>query len=399
VRIFAPTTREEVSEAVRSLPRVHPLGARSKPALSAALDPAHTLDLSGVRGVLDYDPAEFTITALAGTPLAEVSAVLGEHRQHLPFDPPFAGHGATLGGAVASGISGSGRQRYGGVRDFLIGVAMVGGDGAVIRGGGKVVKNAAGFDLPKLMVGSLGTLGALVELTFKVFPQPETYRTLRFEAGGFERAHRIALRLAAAPFDLEALDLEAPDIGISGHARPRAAAPAWHVLVRIGGPADSLLERARRIESFASLEAEPLDGAPDDELWCGVREASWLPEGHRLIRVPIAPTEAPPIEEAVGRCGEDGSTPVRRYAAGCGVLWLAWPPQRSLVELDEVLSSHRLAGQVVRGEAPCGLLGELAGLAFYRRLKRALDPQLRFPDLADLQAPRAAPRDWRAAET
>src|SRR5436190_11409249 len=112
-------------------------------------------------GMMEYDPAEFTFTALAGTPLAVVQKELAGNGQYLPFDPPLAAQGATLGGTVAAGLSGPGRLRYGGVRDFIVGVQWVDGSGTVIRGGGKVVKNAAGFDFPKLFTGSLGRLGIL----------------------------------------------------------------------------------------------------------------------------------------------------------------------------------------------------------------------------------------------
>ena len=156
-------------------------GGGSKPGLSTPGDDVTVLDMSGLRGVVEYEPNEFVFTALAGTPVAEVVAMLAEHGQYLPFDPPFAAAGATLGGAVASGLSGPGRYRYGGVRDFVIGVRFVDGLGQLVRGGGKVVKNAAGFDLPKLMVGSLGRLGALVELSFKVFPKPPAFATLRVD--------------------------------------------------------------------------------------------------------------------------------------------------------------------------------------------------------------------------
>jgi glycolate oxidase FAD binding subunit len=363
------------------------VGAGTKPPLSAAPADAATLDLSGLRGVLDYEPSEFTVTALAGTPLVEISAVLGEHRQYLPCDPPFAARGATLGGAVASGISGSGRQRYGGLRDFLIGVAMVGGDGVLVRGGGRVVKNAAGFDLPKLMVGSLGTLGVLVELTFKVFPRPESTRTLRVAAGDFAQAHRIVLGLAAAPLDLDALDLE------PGGCEPGACEPgsSWQVLARIGGAVDSLAARTRRIEGFLGADrrqvvAEAIGGPAEEELWSDVGEAAWLPPGHRLVRVPIAPSRAASVEDAIASAASGaGHDPPRRYVAGCSVLWLAWAPERPLSELGRLLARQQLAGQVVVGEASAPLIGELPGLPFYRRLKRALDPEERFRDLAELR--------------
>ncbi len=149
-----PTTIDEVSPCVLDHPHVLPRGANTKPALSRTNADVTPLDLTAVRGVSAYDPGEFTITALAGTTLQEIAETLNEHGQWLPFDPPLADAGATIGGTVAAGLSGPGRLRFGGVRDFLVGVRFIDGEGKLVRGGGTVVKNAAGFDLPKLMIGS-----------------------------------------------------------------------------------------------------------------------------------------------------------------------------------------------------------------------------------------------------
>lgn len=156
---MSPRTPEEVAEAVRSGAKLLPRGGGSKPALSQAPAGVEVLEMGGLAGIVEYRPEEFVIIALAGTPLSEVKELLRRHQQYLPFDPPLAAAGATLGGTVAAGLSGPMRHRFGGVRDFILGVRLVDGKGRLVRGGGKVVKNAAGFDLPKLMVGSLGQLG------------------------------------------------------------------------------------------------------------------------------------------------------------------------------------------------------------------------------------------------
>src|SRR5688572_27540127 len=170
--IVSPDSIDAVCAAVCGHRCVLPSGGGTKPALSRAPDGVVRLDMRGLSGMVEYEPDEFTFTALAGTPLSVVQAELARHGQYLPFDPPLAAEGATLGGTVAAGLSGPGRLRYGGVRDFIVGVQWVDGGGALIRGGGKVVKNAAGFDFPKLFTGSMGRLGVLVEMTFKVFPSP-----------------------------------------------------------------------------------------------------------------------------------------------------------------------------------------------------------------------------------
>ncbi len=129
------------------------------------------LDTTAMCGVVDHVPADLTVTVAAGTRFGEVQRALGERGQWIPLDPPFA-EAATLGGIVAARSEGFGGLRYGGVRDLLIGATTALADGTVARSGGRVVKNVAGYDLNKLLIGSLGTLGVIAEVTFKVLPLP-----------------------------------------------------------------------------------------------------------------------------------------------------------------------------------------------------------------------------------
>src|SRR5437660_3460343 len=149
--------------------------------------------MTGLSGIVEYEPSEFTFTALAGTRVTEIAEALRKRGQYLPFVRLLWVAGATLGGTVASGLSGPGRFRFGGLRDFILGVRFVDGTGRLLRMGGKVVKNAAGFDLPKFFVGSLGRFGVLAEITFKVFPQRLASRTLKLEVDGAEAAARVAV--------------------------------------------------------------------------------------------------------------------------------------------------------------------------------------------------------------
>jgi glycolate oxidase FAD binding subunit len=163
---------DELREAVRTHTCIRPYGASSKTALRVVDGQCTRISSAGLSGIVEYEPSEYTFTALAGTPVAEVERILLENRQYLPCEPPLAGAGATLGGAVAAGLNGPGRYRFGGLRDSLLGIQFIDGMGRLVRAGGRVVKNAAGFDMPKFMVGSLGGYGFLVELTFKVMPVP-----------------------------------------------------------------------------------------------------------------------------------------------------------------------------------------------------------------------------------
>jgi glycolate oxidase FAD binding subunit len=139
------------------------------------------LDVSGHRGIVAYEPTELVITARAGTPLAEIEAALAANNQMLPFEPPHFGPGTSLGGMVAAGLSGPRRPWGGSVRDAVLGVKLLNGRGEVLRLGGQVMKNVAGYDVSRLMVGAMGTLGVLLEISVKVLPRPACERTLVFE--------------------------------------------------------------------------------------------------------------------------------------------------------------------------------------------------------------------------
>lgn len=132
-------------------------------------------------GVVRYDPSELVITARAGTPLSHIHQTLAEQGQMLPFEPPQFSHRATIGGVVATGLSGASRPYFGGVRDHMLGVKIINGKAEVLKFGGEVMKNVAGYDISRLMVGAMGILGVLLEVSIRVMPKPAAQRTLTFE--------------------------------------------------------------------------------------------------------------------------------------------------------------------------------------------------------------------------
>ena len=139
------------------------------------------LDTRGHAGIVDYEPTELVITARCGTPLAEIEAVLAERNQMLAFEPPHFGGGVTLGGVIAAGLAGPRRANSGGVRDFVLGAKLLDGKGDVLTFGGQVMKNVAGYDVSRMLAGSLGTLGLLLEVSVKVLPKPFAETTLCLE--------------------------------------------------------------------------------------------------------------------------------------------------------------------------------------------------------------------------
>ena len=139
------------------------------------------LDTTAYQGIIDYEPTELVITARAGTRLADLEAALDQHGQMLAFEPPYFGAAATLGGCVAVGLSGPRRAAAGAVRDFVLGIRLLNGKGDDLHFGGQVMKNVAGYDVSRLMVGSMGTLGVLLEVSLKVLPKPPVEITLHMQ--------------------------------------------------------------------------------------------------------------------------------------------------------------------------------------------------------------------------
>lgn len=156
------------------------------------------LNLAGYRGVSDYQPRELVLSARAGTPISELQALLAEQGQTLPFDPPAFADRATLGGTLACNINGPGRPWLGSVRDAVLGVQLINGEGALLEFGGKVMKNVAGYDVSRLQAGALGTLGAITEVHLKVLPLPESTLTLAYDASA-DRALELMTEKARQP--------------------------------------------------------------------------------------------------------------------------------------------------------------------------------------------------------
>jgi glycolate oxidase FAD binding subunit len=149
------------------------------------------LDTTAYRGIIEYEPTELVITARCGTPLAEIEEHLKPHGQMLAFEPPHFGPAATLGGMVSAGLSGPRRQAAGSVRDFVLGAALMNGRGELLRFGGKVMKNVAGYDVSRLLTGSLGMFGLIAEVSLKVLPKPVAELSLRLEMQQDEALRRL----------------------------------------------------------------------------------------------------------------------------------------------------------------------------------------------------------------
>jgi glycolate oxidase FAD binding subunit len=324
-----------------------------------------TLDITGWRGVVDYQPKELVLTARTGTPLAELEILLAQHGQMLacelphfapsPFIPewgqpsPSRGEGAntgpkavyaTLGGSIAAGLSGPRRPYAGAVRDFVLGVRMIDGTGQPLRFGGQVIKNVAGYDVSRLMVGALGTLGLLTEVSIKVLPKPVAETTLRFELDEAAAIGKMN-QWAGQPLPL--------------------SATSWHagqLTVRLSGAASAV--RAAQ----AKLGGEGLKDAP--AFWQRLRDqATPFFDKRPLWRLATKPT-TPPLKL--------GDTQWIEW--GGAVRWLVSDlPAAVLREAAHAGGGH---ATLFRGSAPAdGVFSPLspALLTLHRNLKQRFDPK------------------------
>jgi glycolate oxidase FAD binding subunit len=349
---LSPSSVPELVEAVRSVRRSIAVGAGTKPRLAQVSDEFTRISTRLLCGVIDYEPSEFTFTAIAGTPLKTIAAELSQRGQYLPFDPLLADAGATLGGTVAAGLSGPGRFRFGGLRDFILGVKFVDGEGRLLRLGGRVVKNAAGFDVPKFFVGSAGRFGVLAEITFKVFPRPLASCTLRIEAKDIAAKAKILTDAASGRWELEALD---------------AALEENAVFARLAGPPAAL--DALSDEILARWPGVALTSGDASLFWQSIAGFRWTHSSGTLIKVAFTPGDVIAFAELVraqpgarGWVSAGGNAGYISLPGGAGIPELPWP------------------AVTLRGAGPLWP-GPLRNFALMQAVKSAFDPQNRFPNL------------------
>jgi glycolate oxidase FAD binding subunit len=320
--IHDPANEAQLADVVRAARasgrtlRVEGGGSRAGPASAGSFD--ETARTRGLTGVTHYDPSELTLTARAGTTLAEIEAALAAKGQMLPFEPadprPLSGRAGepTLGGLVAAGGSGPRRLQAGSLREAVLGARFVNGRGETVKAGGRVVKNVTGLDLARLHVGALGRLGALTEITLKLAPRPPARASLALE--GLDDARAIsALSFAlGAPFE------------VSGAAHLSARGLT---LLRLENVAESIAYRAPKlIAAMAPFgAARRLDDDEADALWREVRDlaAFAAPDPRAVWRIATAPSRAAAIVAAIGR-----ASPVEAiYDWGGGLIHVACPPE------------------------------------------------------------------------
>src|SRR5215831_17659346 len=338
------------------------------------------LDLAGLDRVIEYNPDDLTITVQAGITLA---ARLAAHRQWLALDPP-GGAARTVGGIAATNASGPLRARYGTMRDLLLGVRFVQADGVLTWGGSKVVKSVSGYDVPKLMVGALGTLGVLAELTLRLHPRPETERTWLVSGESSRAAQALVERIVDSPLQPSRLELfnETALRLVSGELA-RAG-----VAVSIGSVAEAVREQGERLTAIATASAGRIVPMPE-EFWSRAESAMGPPPGSTVLHVAaladrLAGTVGA-IEEAfrtvapradVRLCGSASLGTLRAVVSDAGVAETVAVTTRLRALVAEVGGSVVIARGPVELRRAVGAWGPVEPRAFalMRALRDEFDP-------------------------
>lgn len=313
--VLKPATVAELCDSIAGATApLEIIGSGTKQQLGRPVQAAATLDMSGFSGVIAYEPEELILDVGAGTPLAAVEEMLSERGQQLAFEPPdfsallgSAGKG-TVGGLVATNLSGPRRLKAGAVRDHILGIHGVTGAGVAFKAGARVVKNVTGYDMPKLLTGSYGTLAALTSVILKVLPAPETEETVVL--AGLDDAQAV---------ETMSLAMQSPC-----EVSAAAAIPGEAVYLRLEGIAPSVAYRRDQLGRILRRPIEVMAAKSSAATWKAIRDGAMFAETprHPLWRLSVTPSEAPGIirtlkEKLDIRCLLDW--------AG-GLLWIEVPP-------------------------------------------------------------------------
>jgi glycolate oxidase FAD binding subunit len=373
-----PATVEEAAEAMKALARdglaVGFVGGGTD--LDLGAPPARldaVLHTRGMGRVREHAPSDQIVAVEAGMTVAALQRTLAPHGQRLALDPPFPER-ATVGGVVAASAFGPRRTRFGAVRDLVIGMTIVRADGVVARGGGKVVKNVAGFDLPRLFCGSLGTLGLVAEVVFRLHPLPEASATV--EIGDLGAREVRALARAALDTRLEPVAVAATGAG-----------DRFALVVRFEGFAPGVSDQVERLLALAVKEGRPgvrREGADEVALWA--RHDAIRMEGDVRAKAAFPPASLEAAAGALGRLAAAlaGGSLILHPALGVafvsGRLESAEAASRAVGEARGALRPAN--GSVVLSAAPAALRERVdvwgaapPAVEVMRRLKRGLDPE------------------------
>ncbi|MBC3190720.1 FAD-binding protein [Pseudonocardia sp. C8] len=355
-----PTTPKEVRDAVLDTPgRLAITGAgtaRHWAGRPAGVDA--TLDLSGLSGVIAHNPGDMTVSVHAGTPLRALQDELAAHGQRLALDAARVARGATVGGLVATADAGPSALVYGGMRDLVIGATTVLADGTMVRSGGHVIKNVAGYDVAKLMHGSYGTFGPLVEVVLRLHPAPRATTCVAVD-GPVDRAAEHVLRLMASPLEPIAVEWLSGEPG--------------RLLVRLEGGERTLPARVARLVELLGDGAREVDGAAAWDAHAALTAGSGAAPDAAVVRIGCAPRTLAPL---IGRLPATAVT--AGLATGVATVTV---PATAVPEVHDTVAAA--GGTSVLRDRPASAEVPAWGpapssLALLRAVKTRLDPDARF---------------------
>jgi glycolate oxidase FAD binding subunit len=416
--VAKPSSAEHVAEIVRfaALERLAliPCGHRTK--LEIGMPPAHydiALDMTGLNQIAHYDPGDLTVSADAGANFNDLAAPLYKQKQFLPLSVPFYFE-STIGGVIASGVDSSLRHSYGTARDFLIGAEFVDGTGRLCKSGGRVVKNVTGYDLHKLLIGSLGTLAVITRLNFRTFPAALSSRGFIISFRVHEAALAFNNLLERAPLRPASIDLISPQVmqlflEAEKNAPEPPAAPlqgkflpdSWHLCVSVEGTPEVCDRASRELNRLVtSPEAKHtqliiLNESEGADLWHYVGQAIPLfleaSPSASIFKISTLPARLPALLQQLLASIDRASLPYAVLARACGILYFALLPNS-----DDPASPRRLTDAASRIFSLCASENVSASLPWcpialkrtvsvwgpprpdftlMRRLKSAFDPQ------------------------
>ena len=332
ITILSPANTDEASSVLRianagSVP-VEPAGGRTKLTWGSRVTPQIQLNTKNLTGIREHVWQDMTSTVAAGTSWSAMQRELASHNQRVALDPVFPEQ-ATVGGVVATNDSGVLRHRYGSLRDFVLGMTIVLADGTIARSGGKVVKNVAGYDLPKLLTGSFGTLGLITEVTFRLHPLQPSTLSLTARSTSITQLADLMHRITAAPLSVEAMQLRNEDASFA-------------LDIQLASEPEALRKQEQQLHTIAQECALTPSGA---EIW-SARERLFAEPDATVLKVSTLPSKLSAIVGAAAVLNTQPQTRARCVAEPAGILTVAFSatPENLSILTDDLRSRLRAHG-------------------------------------------------------
>jgi glycolate oxidase FAD binding subunit len=382
--VCAPETADQIAAALRFCSEagatVAPYGGGTAICIGNAARPVDVaLDLNRLNRIVEHDHANLTATVEAGITLTRLQECLAQQKQFVPFDPPHSER-ATVGGIVATNLSGPRRSYYGSVRDLVIGMKVVLASGKPIKAGGKVVKNVAGYDMCKLFVGSLGTLGIITQVTLRASPVPQTAATL-IASGTTAQVIDLAYAIGHSPLLPAAVVISNP----LACEEMNSGGANWRLAVWSEGFAETVARHMRDAKAMAEglgLGAELFEDSLHSQFWAAIDNFP-LSSDRLVFRLTVPRASAADAIKTIASWHVDGFRPSIVADAMAGTLWVAAPASNAAANQFHKLIAYarEQRGHAVMLVAPCELKQSVdvwgsppPALALMRKIKEQFDP-------------------------